>query len=230
LREQNAKLNDELLQDKGAARELTALQLDHKRVKLDFQLAEQRLASQAETIERLSHAASELQDHKEELQSLRELGTQVRDLRAENFALQNATSGTFRMPEARQLHSDARELAATPLDTAVLSDHLGLPVAVTGNLPAESLAAVSGIAAQVASHVRELLPMGPISMVQWVDEYGMTVTCKLFRLAGDDMAMTAMASGNPSEQTLRETLRQVLNSIGWTEDGPQTDVPDSAVG
>jgi len=231
LREQNAKLRDELLQDKGAARELTALLLEHKRLKLDFQLAVQKLATQTETIERLSHATSELQDHKNEIEALGNLRAQLQDLHAENFALRNANSGTYRVQPAHEpLQSDAHELAASALDTAVLSDHLGLPVAVTGSLPAESLAAVSGIAAQIAAHVRELLPIGPISSVQWVDHHGMTVTCRLFKLAGDDMAMTVLAAGNPSEQALKQTLKHVLNSIGWTEDGPQGELTGSAAG
>ena len=231
LREQNAKLRDELLQDRGAARELTTLQLEHKRLKLDLQLAEQRLATQSERLEDLSNVASELKDHKEELETLHHLRTQLRDAKAENFALINASSGTYPIADAVvPLQSDAHELAPAPLDTAVLSDHLGLPVAATGSLPAESLAAVSGIAVQGASYVRELLPLGPISTVQWVDLYGMTVTCKLFNLAGVEMAMTTLAPGNPSEQALKQTLRTVLASIGWNEDGPQTDVDNSAVG
>jgi hypothetical protein len=223
LREQNAKLREELSQDRGAARELIALQIEHKRLKLDQQLAEQRLEAQHKTIESLSAINSELQGHKVDLEAMPGLQIQLRDLRAENFALRNLTSGTYRVLEpACPLQFDARELAATPLDTAVVSDHLGLPVAATGNLPAESMAAVSGLAAQIAVHVRELLPVGPITTVQWIDQYGMTVTCRLFKLAGDEMAMTTLASGVPSEQSLKETLKTVLGSIGWTEEGPQS--------
>ena len=232
LREQNAKLREELAQDKGAARELTALQLEHKRLKLDFQVAEQKVETQYKTIENLSGLNQELLGHKAELEALGSLQAQLRDLRAENFALKNAYSGTYRVLEsARPMQSDSRELAVKALDTAVVSDHLGLPVAATGSLSAESMAAVSGLAVQIAAHVRELLPVGPITTVQWVDQNGMTVTCKLFELAGDEMAMTTLGSGVPSEQALKETLRTVLQSIGWTEDGPTTDTePNAAVG
>jgi hypothetical protein len=51
----------------------------------------------------------------------------------------------------------------------------------------------------------------------------MTVTCKLFKMAGDDMSMTTLGSGQPSEQTLKVTLKTVLDSIGWSENGPITD-------
>ncbi len=223
LREQNAKLREELSQDRGAARELTALQIEYKRLKLELQLAEQRLEAQHKSIESLSVVNSELEGHKANSEAMLGLQVQLRDLRAENFALRNVNSGTFRVTEpAHPLQSDARELAAMPLDTAVVSDHLGLPVAATGNLPAESMAAVSGLAAQIAVHVRELLPVGPITTVQWIDQYGMTITCRLFKLAGDEMAMTTLASGVPSEQSLKETLKTVLGSIGWTEEGPQS--------
>ncbi len=229
LREQNAKLREELSQDRGAARELTALQLEHKRLKLDLQLAEQKLESQNATVEDLSGVNLELQRHKAELAVLGSLPTQLRDLRAENFALRNANSGMYRVAEsALPKKSDSRELAVLPLDTAVISDHLGLPVAATGALSAESMAAVSGLAAQIAAHVRELLPVGPITTVQWIDQYGMTVTCKLFKLAGDEMAMTTLASGIPSEQALKETLKTVLQSIGWTEEGPKADAESNA--
>jgi hypothetical protein len=182
------------------------------------------MQAQFQKIEDLSGVHSELQEHKAEIADLEGLRGQIRDLRAENFALHNAYSGTFRVREpVSQIQSDSRELAATPLDTAVLSDHLGLPVAATGHVSAESLAAVSGLAAQIAANVRELLPVGPISTVQWVDEHGMTVTCKLFKMAEDDMALTTLGSGQPSEQMLKVTLKAVLNSIGWTENGPSTD-------
>jgi hypothetical protein len=221
LREQNANIREELAQDRGAARELNALQIEHKRLKLELQLADQRLVTQSRTIENLSNVYAELQDSKAELEVSSALRAQLRDLRAENFALRNVNSGTYRVIESRsQLQSDSRELSVLPLDTAVLSDYLGLPVAATGHLSAESLAAVSGLATQIAAQVRELLPVGPITTVQWVDQYGMTVTCRLLKLAGDEMAMTTLGSGNPSEQTLRETLRKVLDSIGWSENGP----------
>jgi hypothetical protein len=223
LREQNAKLREELSQDRGAARELTALQIEHKRMKLDLQLAEQKLESQHKTIESQAAVNMELQGHKAASEAMRGLQIQLRDLRAENFALRNLTSGTYRVLEpARPLQSDARELAATPLDAAVVSDHLGLPVAATGKLPAESMAAVSGLAAQIAVQVRELLPVGPIRTVQWIDQYGLTITCRLFELAGNEMAMTTLATDVPSEQCLKETLKTVLESIGWTEEGPQS--------
>ncbi len=197
--------------------------MEHRRLKLELQLANERLVAQLGKIESLSGVHSELQEHKAELAVLESFRSQIRDLRAENFALHNANSGTFRVRDAvTPIESDSRELAAVPLDTAVLSDHLGLPVAATGHVSAESLAAVSGLAAQIAANVRELLPMGPISTVQWVDEHGMTVTCKLFKMAEDDMAMTTLGSGQPSEQALKVTLKTVLESIGWSENGPST--------
>jgi hypothetical protein len=225
LRDQNAKLREELAADRHSARELIALQLDHKRLKLDFQFAQDKLGTHLGAAENLSILRTEMHDLKGELDSLTRLREQVRDLRAENFALRNANSGMYRVIEPLQQNdSDLRELSAEPLDTAVLADHLGLPVAATGQLSAESLAAVSGLATRVAVQVRELLPVGPIVTVQLVDRFGMVVTCKLFQLAGDDMAMTTMGNGNPSEQALKETLRKVLNSIGWSEDGPSSEV------
>jgi len=224
LRDQNAKIREELAKDQGAARELTTLQMEHKRLKLELQLANEKLATQLGKIEELSAVYSELQERKAEIAVLEGLRGQIRDLRAENFALHNANSGTYRVPETvTPIESDSRELAVAPLDAAVLSDHLGLPVAATGHVSAESLAAVSGLAAQVAANVRELLPVGPIASVQWVDQHGMTVTCKLFKMAGDDMSMTTLGSGQPSEQTLKVTLKTVLDSIGWSENGPITD-------
>ena len=224
LRDQNAKIREELAKDQGAARELTTLQMEHKRLKLELQLANEKLATQLGKIEDLSAVYSELQEHKAEIVVLEGLRGQIRDLRAENFALHNANFGPYRVREtATPIESDSRELAVAPLDTAVLSDHLGLPVAATGHVSAESLAAVSGLAAQVAANVRELLPVGPIASVQWVDQHGMTVTCKLFKMAGDDMSMTTLGSGQPSEQTLKVTLKTVLDSIGWSENGPITD-------
>jgi hypothetical protein len=221
LREQNARLRQEMEEDRGAARELLALQLEHKRLKLDFELAREKVSSQLGAAEELSNLQMDMRDLKGELETVHALREQIQDLRAENFALRNVNSGTYRVVEPyRPLESDLRELSVAPLDTAVLADQLGLPIAVTGNVSAESLAAVSGLATRVAAQVRELLPLGPIVTVQLRDRRGMAVTCRLVELAGDNMAMTTIGEGNPSEQALNETLRMVLGSIGWTEDGP----------
>ena len=223
LREQNARLGQEWGQDRGAARELSALQLEHKRLKLDLQLATEKLETQATSLERLSDIQAELEDRNAEQETVLRLHEQVRDLNAEIFAMRNANSGTYQVMDLGSVESSSRELTPVALDAAVLSDHLGLPIAATGSLPAESLAAVSGLAARNAEHVRELLPLGPITTIQWVDQYGMTVTCRLLKMAGDEMAMTTIGPGTPSEQTLRQTLTNVLQSIGWTEQGPVSD-------
>jgi hypothetical protein len=220
LRARNAQLSDEQAQDRGAARELTALQLEHKRLRLELQVAGERLVTQTQRLERLAELESELRERTAELESLQGLRRQVRELDAENFALRNANSGTYHVVKpVSGFESESREVAVAPLDAAVLSDNLGLPIAGRG-AHCESLAAVSGLALSSAERVRELLPVGPITAVQWADEYGMTVTCKLLHLASDEMAMTTLGVGAPSEDAMRETLRSVLSSIGWNEKGP----------
>jgi len=218
VREQNAKLSDELAQDRGAARELTTLQLEHKRLQLDLLLATEKLVAQTKKVEHLGALNAELQGLKTEQEVVTQLNRQVRELDAENIALRNANSGTFTV--APPVVSESRELSVAPLDSAVLSDNLGLAIACTGNVSSESLAAVSGLALSNSERVRELLPVGPIATVQWIDQYGMTVTCKLLNISGDEMAMTTFGAGSPSEEALRVTLRTILASIGWTEKGP----------
>jgi|GEM_PF-2908153 len=157
------------------------------------------------------------------------LRRQVHELETENTALRNANSGTFQAAKpVSGFDSQVREDAAAPLETAVLSDSLGLPIAGRGNLSSECLAAVSGLALSNAERVRELLPIGPITRVQWVDQYGMTVTCKFLNLSGDDMAMTTLGAGTPSEEALRATLKGVLSSIGWNEKGSESDDESNA--
>jgi predicted regulator of Ras-like GTPase activity (Roadblock/LC7/MglB family) len=229
LREQNAKLSDEWSQDRGAARELTALQMEHKRLRLDLQVATEKLATQSRALERVAQLEGELQEHRVEQELVTNLRRQLRELDAENFALRNAYSGTYKAVDAvHGCESESRELAVAPLEAAVLSDKLGLPIAATGHLPSESLAAVSGLALSNAERVRELLPVGRISTVQWVDQYGMTVTCKLLTMAGDEMAMTTLGAGTPTEESLQQTLKAVLSSIGWTEKGPVDDDESSS--
>lgn len=221
LREQNAKLTEEWQQDRGAARELSALSMEHRRLKLDLQLAQDRLSTQSQSLERMAELQAELKESQDEQLLIQSLRKQVRDLSTENFALQNVHSGTYSVaPPARGLESDATQLTGGPIDAAVLSDHLGLPIAATGTLPAEALAAVSGLAARNAEHVRELVPLGDIAMIQWTDQQGMTVTSKLLRLSGDEVVMTTIGAGAPSEDALRRKLAEVLHSIGWTEHGP----------
>lgn len=224
LREQNTRLNDESVQDRGAARELTTLQLEHKRLQLDLLLATEKLVAQTKKAEHLTVLNAELQELKSEQEVVTQLNRQVRELDAENVALRNANSGTFTVaPPAGVLVSEAHELSVAPLDSAVLSDNLGLAIACTGNVSSESLAAVSGLALSNSERVRELLPVGPIATVQWTDQYGMTVTSKLLNISGDEMAMTTFGAGAPSEEALRVTLRTILASIGWTEKGPITE-------
>jgi hypothetical protein len=218
LRGQNTRLNDESIQDRGAARELTTLQLEHKRLQLDLLLATEKLVAQTKKVEQLGALNSELQQLKSEQDVVTQLNQQVRELDAENVALRNANSGTFTV--APPVVSESRELSVAPLDSAVLSDNLGLAIACTGNVSSESLAAVSGLALSNSERVRELLPVGPIATVQWTDQYGMTVTCKLLNISGNEMAMTTFGAGSPSEEALRVTLRTILASIGWTEKGP----------
>lgn len=231
LRDQNAKLTDEWEQDRGAARELSALQIEHRRLRLELQLATERLSAQAESLESAAELRSELQQRDNEQQALSALRRQLRELHAENFALRNANSGTHAVAKPLcGLASESRELAAR-LDAAVLSDSLGLPIAARGEVSAESLAAVSGLALSNTERVRELLPVGPIKTVQWLDQYGMAVTCRLLHLAGDEVALTTIGAGNPSEETLQETLKGVLSSIGWNEKGPlEEDETNTATG
>ncbi len=221
LREQNTKLSDESVEDRGAARELSKLQLEHKRLQLDLLLATEKLVAQTKKAEELAAFNAELQQLKTEQEVVTQLSRQLRELDAENVALRNANSGTFTV--SSPVVSESRELFVAPLDSAVLSDNLGLAIACTGNVASESLAAVSGLALSNSQRVRELLPVGPIATVQWVDQYGMTVTCKLLNISGDDMAMTTFGAGSPSEEALRVTLRTILASIGWTENGPIAD-------
>jgi hypothetical protein len=221
LREQNTRLSDESVQDRGAARELTTLQLEHKRLQLDLLLATEKLVAQTKKAEHLGALNAELQQLKTEQEVVTQLNQQVRELDAENVVLRNVNSGTFTV--APPVASESRELSVAPLDSAVLSDNLGLAIACTGNVSSESLAAVSGLALSNSERVRELLPVGPIATVQWVDQYGMTVTCKLLNISGDEMAMTTFGAGTPSEEALRVTLRTILASIGWNEKGP---IPD----
>jgi len=221
LREQITRLSDESVQDRGAARELSTLQLEHKRLLLDLLLANEKLVAQTKKAEALGALNAELQELKTEQEVVTQLNRQVRELDAENVALRNANSGTFTV--APPVVSESRELFVAPLDSAVLSDNLGLAIACTGNVPSENLAAVSGLALSNSERVRELLPVGPIATVQWVDQYGVTVTCKLLNISGDDMAMTTFGAGSPSEEALRVTLRTILASIGWTENGPIAD-------
>ena len=221
LREQNTKLGDELAQDRGASRELTTLQLEHKRLQLDLLLANEKLVAQTKNVEQLGALNAELQALKTEQEVVSQLNRQVRRLDTENAALRNANSGTLAV--ASPVASESRELSVAPLDSAVLSDNLGLAIAGTGNVSSESLAAVSGLALSNSARVRELLPVGPIATVQWIDQYGMTVTCKLLSISGNEMAMTTFGAGSPSEEALRVTLRTILSSIGWTEKGPIAD-------
>ena len=224
LREQNARLNEEWSQDRGAARELFALQMEHKRLKLDLQLATERLAAQTASLEHLSGIQAELSERNAEKETVEGLRKQVLELGVEIFALRNAHSGTHRVIRGFEgIESDARELALNAFDAAVLSDPLGLPIAATGTLPADSLAAVSGLAARNAEQLQELLPLGPITTMQWVDQSGKTVTCKLFKLSGDEVIMTTVGAGTPSQQALNRALANVLGSIGWTEEGPILD-------
>jgi hypothetical protein len=174
--------------------------------------------AQTKKAEHLGALNAELKEPKTEQEVVTQLNRQVRELSAENVALRNANSGTFSV--AAPVVSESRELSVTPLDSAVLSDNLGLAIACIGNVSSESLAAVSGLALSNSERVRELLPVGPIATVQWIDQYGMTVTCKLLNISGDEMAMTTFGAGSPSEEALRVTLRTILASIGWTEKGP----------
>lgn len=113
--------------------------------------------------------------------------------------------------------------------SAALADQHGLPVEVAGDpSPLEGLAAVSGLASQVAHQARQLLPLGEVSQVSLLDTRGQVVLCRLFTCTGDAMAIATFGNAAPPRSAMDQAVMAVLGTIGFDPDEAPTLVRSNA--
>jgi hypothetical protein len=205
--EENRALRDEL----GELRKLEPmvveferLRAEHKRLRLDWELANSKLGELEHQRRELSGLRERLVDLEALEEEVLELRERERSLEAQLFAIGYAPAAHPELPpgssvsgtSAAHMESGLEQLRSEQgLRSAALADAQGLLVASAGDARTqEGLAAFSALSSELAERARALLPLGEVKFVRLLDENQVTVACRLFGAAGEEYGLSTIGS------------------------------------
>ncbi len=114
-----------------------------------------------------------------------------------------------------------------PSRSVVLADDGGLMVAGAGDeAPHESMAAVSGLASELANRTTSLLPFSDVQEVHVRDASELVFTCRLFRTEEGNFAVASLGRGSPASDDVDRAVSLVAQVMYST--GPRATADDQA--
>jgi len=227
LREENLRLKEDIRQlriHKEASVELDKLNAEHKRLRLESELLNQRVTELGAAREEATTLRREAVEQAQALNEATELRDRLGLLEAQLYALGQVpqTREVPRHSMRVQIGSTSHHMEAglsplvtsTNLRSAVLADIQGFPIVVAGEtLAHEGLAAFSAVAQDLAQRGRRLLPLSDVLLVQLLDSNQITVTCRLFTIGQEAFSVATigqdalpLARSEEVVQTLKQSL------------------------
>ncbi|HEY3357653.1 MAG TPA: hypothetical protein VGQ83_30655, partial [Polyangia bacterium] len=222
-REQAARLRDEVAHLEGlrdAAAALEELRAEQRQLRLTNHLLGQRVAelqSYAVEVQELRPAAAELAAATSDLARARD---RVRSLEAQLFSA--GPAAVVPEPpapvdgESVSLDDNLRRLVDREhLRVAVVADDRGLLIAAAGdNEHQEGIAAIAGLAEQMALRATEFLPLDGVRHVRLRDRNDMVLSCVLFRLGEEVYSLSTLGRTRPEEATLEAAVSGLSHALG----------------
>jgi predicted regulator of Ras-like GTPase activity (Roadblock/LC7/MglB family)/predicted nucleic acid-binding Zn-ribbon protein len=238
LREERAKLSArlrELEHDAGAAIELEKAQQELRNLQVERQLLERKLEAATLRDEEREALRGNLKDFQQQLRETDGLRAEVERLRAKLYKTP-LTSGTF--PAAPRVDPLSQGLT-TPVDlnheisefaenaevqSAVVADGLGFPVAASGNsMDSDGLAAVAGEADRLSTQARQILGLSEVTQLTLEDRDGMVAHFRYFAVEESIMSIVTLGTQVPNKDDLDRIVGLTRHTLTVPRGGSKPD-------
>ena len=223
LRQESLLLRQQL-EALRSPRELDQMKGENKRLRAESEKAAQRI----EQLEREASVHAQAQPQASRSVEMELLAQRVQLLEARLFAAgidSQAAPGLSDVPASAAAPGSVETVLGALLETTrvrsvVLSDREGLLIAGDGLATYhDALGTVAALSSKLALEARSFLPIATVHFVRLSDANGVSFSCRLFGLGGDELALATLGAGSVPDTELDRAAQDAARALGGGADG-----------